>query len=346
MFGIIMGIALLIAGIAIGVTMINHTSYEDKEEFLLDESGNKIPSYYGSGYKTKTVKIETKPLKKYSGIAFVGGVVLLVLCVFVSCIISVPTGHTGIVTTFGRVENYTLDAGIHFQAPWQSVVKMDNRVQKDTVQLACFSSDIQEVNVKYTINYQIDKANAMNIYRSIGKSYYDIVIAPNIIEVVKEITALYTAENLINCREELSNKIESKLSEKLTAYNINVVNLSCEDMDFSDVFTNAVEAKQVAQQNKLKAETEAEQRIIEAEAAAEIKKVETEAQAEAAKISADAEAYQIKTKADAEAEANKKVAESLTDSLIEYAYAQGWDGKLPTFVSGSDGVIPVLDSIN
>jgi regulator of protease activity HflC (stomatin/prohibitin superfamily) len=39
-------------------------------------------------------------------------------------------------------------------------------------------------------------------------------------------------------------------------------------MDFTDAFTNAVEAKQVAQQNKLKAETEAEQKVIEAEAAA------------------------------------------------------------------------------
>lgn len=343
MAGLIFGIIALIVGIIAGIAMINFTDHEYKEEYILDENGNRISDHWG--YKKKEVRVETKPYKKFSGIAFAGGVFLLVLLTFFGCINSVPTGHTGIVTTFGRVENYTLDAGVHFQAPWQKVVKMDNRVQKDTVELACFSSDIQEVNVKYTINYQIDKANAMNIYRSIGKSYYDIVIAPNIIEVVKEVTALYTAENLINCREELSNRIESKLSERLTAYNINVVSLSCEDMDFSDVFTTAVEAKQVAQQNKLKAETEAEQRIIEAQAAAEIKKVETEAQAEAAKISADAEAYQIKTKAEAEAEANKKVAESLTDILIDYEYAQGWDGKLPTFVSGSDGVIPVLDAL-
>lgn len=282
--------------------------------------------------------------EKMTGVlSLIIGVVLAIIFAIISCISSVPTGHTGIVTTFGRVEDYTLDAGINFKAPWQSVVKMDNRVQKETVELSCFSSDIQEVSVKYTINYQIDKANAMNIYRSIGKNYYGIVIEPNIVEVVKENTALYTAENLINCREELSNKIESKLSERLTAYNINVVNLSCEDMDFSDVFTNAVEAKQVAQQNKLKAETEAEQKIIEAEAAAEIKKVETTAQAEAVKITADAEAYQVKVKAEAEAEANKKLAASLTEELINYEYAQKWNGELPTYMGGESGTIPVLD---
>ena len=306
MFWFIVGIIIFIVSLAIGIYM-----------FVDDEKG-------------------------MGALFLIGGIICAIALTITSCISSVPTGHTGILTTFGRVENYTLDAGIQFKAPWQKVVKMDNRVQKDTVNLACFSSDIQEVNVTYTINYQIDKANAMNIYRSIGQKYYSIVIAPNIIEVVKEITALYTAENLINCREELSNRIETKLTEKLKAYDINVVNISCEDMDFSDVFTNAVEAKQVAQQNKLKAETEAEQKIIEAEAAAKIKKVETEAQAEADKIVADAEAYQIRVKAEAEAEANKKLAASLTEELINYEYAQSWNGELPMYMGGESS-IPVFD---
>ena len=306
MFWFIVGIIIFIVSLAIGIYM-----------FVDDEKG-------------------------MGALFLIGGIICAIALTITYCISSVPTGHTGILTTFGRVENYTLDAGIQFKAPWQKVVKMDNRVQKDTVNLACFSSDIQEVNVTYTINYQIDKANAMNIYRSIGQKYYSIVIAPNIIEVVKEITALYTAENLINCREELSNRIETKLTEKLKAYDINVVNISCEDMDFSDVFTNAVEAKQVAQQNKLKAETEAEQKIIEAEAAAKIKKVETEAQAEADKIVADAEAYQIRVKAEAEAEANKKLAASLTEELINYEYAQSWNGELPMYMGGESS-IPVFD---
>ena len=40
------------------------------------------------------------------------------------CIATIPTGHTGIVTTFGRVEEYTFEAGVHAKAPWQQVVKM------------------------------------------------------------------------------------------------------------------------------------------------------------------------------------------------------------------------------
>lgn len=71
--------------------------------------------------------------------------------------------------------------------------------------------------------------------------------------------------------------------------------------------------------------------MLEAKAAAEIKKVE-----------ADAEAYELKTRAEAEAEANRKISQSLTQELIAYTYAQRWDGKLPTLMTG-DGSLPMLD---
>ena len=86
--------------------------------------------------------------------------ILSVVGVFImvgACYVSVPTGHTGVVTTFGKVEDFTLEAGVHFKLPWQEVVKMDNRVQKQTLDMQCFSSDIQEVSMTYTVNYQINK---------------------------------------------------------------------------------------------------------------------------------------------------------------------------------------------
>lgn len=270
--------------------------------------------------------------KNHTGTVLAVTLVLTGILFFVSTIATIPTGHTGVVTTFGRVEEYTLDAGVHFVSPWQNTVKMDNRVQKQTAVLSCFSSDIQEVNLIYTINYQINKANAQMIYKTIGKDYYETVIVPCITESVKVVTARYTAEQLVGKRNELAAAIEDDLTEKLIAYNIELVSTSIENMDFTDAFTDAVEAKQVAQQNKLKAETEAEQKVIEAQAAAEVRKV-----------NADAEAYELLAKAEAEAEANRKLAQSLTDELVNYIYAQSWDGKLPTFMAGDSQTVPVLD---
>ena len=264
------------------------------------------------------------------GPATVAGIVtavIVALLIGLSCMANVPTGHTGVLTTFGKVEDNTLEAGMNFKAPWQSVVKMDNRVQKKSTDLICFSSDIQEVTMKYTVNYQISSKDAMTIYKTIGKDYYDNIIVPNITESVKTEVAKYTAEALVGDRSSLSRAIQDNLTIRLSTYNIIVVSASIEDMDFTDAFTDAVEAKQVAEQNKLKAQTEAEQKVIEAQAAADVKKTQ-----------ADAEAYEIQVKAKAEAEANKELAASITQQLIDYKYYETWDGKLPEVV-GTDTII-------
>ncbi|MBR7010714.1 MAG: prohibitin family protein, partial [Oscillospiraceae bacterium] len=131
------------------------------------------------------VVLKGKGKKALAGLALGVALALCVGVAALSCVQTVPTGHTGVVTTFGRVENTTLDSGVHFVLPWQNVVKMDNRVQKNTVDMPCFSSDIQEVNLTYTINYQIKKSDAQNIYRTIGVDYYQTVIQPCITESVK-----------------------------------------------------------------------------------------------------------------------------------------------------------------
>lgn len=276
-------------------------------------------------------------------------VILSIVLMTLSCITSVATGHTGIVTTFGRVEDYTYEAGIHFKAPWKNVVEMDNRTQKASIHLPCFSADIQEVDVVYTINYQINKANAQLIYKTIGIDYYNVVIVPRVQEAVKSIIAQYSAEELIESRSELSREIRDILSVQLKDYNIELSDTSLENLDFTDAFTNAVEAKQVAAQNKLQAEIEQQQKIMEQEAQAERALIEANAEAQIAQIKAEAELEVTKIEADAaeyagkrEAEKNRAVAESLTDDLIKYYYIQQWNGELPESYVGSENVSTIV----
>lgn len=255
-----------------------------------------------------------KETKFYIG----GGILAVILVVMLFCsYVMIPTGHTGVLTTFGRVENTTLDSGFHLKAPWQKVIKMDNRIQKQSVDLECFSKDIQEVQMRFTLNYQISKTDAMTIYKTIGKNYYDTVITPMISESVKTVTAKYTAEELITDRSKLAVGIEELLTENLKLHNIIVVSSSIENIDFTDAFTDAVEAKQVAQQNKLKTQTEAETKVIEANADAEVKRIE-----------ADAEAY-----------VNETVSESLTKEILEKMYYEKWNGELPKVVGSDSNII-------
>ena len=307
-----------------------------------------------STYRFSANKVNLSP-KKIVGLVIAGIALILVIIVGFNCFAEVPTGHTGIITTFGKVENQTLEAGIHFKMPWQKVINMDNRNQKSTLTLTCFSSDIQEVDVTYTLNYQISKSNAQMIYKDIGISYYEVIIQPRVQEAVKSEMAKYTAEELLDKRAQLSQDIREVLTTKLEAYNIVVVDASMENLDFSDAFTDAVEAKQVAEQRSKQAKIEQDQKNMEAEAAAKRAQIEAEAEAKVAVIAANAELDVVKIQADAAEYAGQKDAAvigqvrdifakdpaNLTDEdmekLLLYYYIQKWDGKLPeTYFSSED----------
>ena len=183
----------------------------------------------------------------------------------------------------------------------------------------------------------------MTIYRTIGKNYFETVIAPNVSEAVKTATAHYTAESLVNNRDKLGQETEDILTSLLNKYNIIIVGTSIEDLDFTDAFTNAVEAKQVAAQNKLRAETEQAQQIMEEEAKAKRAIITANADAEQAKIAANADLEVVKIQAEASLYAGQReagrieaIANVLTKDYLLYEKYQHWDGEVPTTILGDN----------
>lgn len=275
----------------------------------------------------------------------IGSFVALIVAIILafSMIKTVPTGYTGILTSFGKVEPNTVSAGVHVIAPWQKIVKLDNRTQKVSVETDTFSKDIQQVKVSLAVNFCIDQATAQELYKTVGVNYYDSVVLPRILENVKAVVAEYSAENLVAKRGELSDEILTRLTDDAAAYGINIISISVEDIDFTDEFTDAVERKQVATQNKLAAETEQAQKTMEEQAAADRAVISAKAKAEQDVIAANAELEVTKIQAEAalyagekEAEMNKRIAESLTPNLVKYYYIKQWEGVLPKTVLGED----------
>lgn len=282
--------------------------------------------------------------KKFTPWPLLAAIIISTVLLTLSCIAIVPTGYTGILTTFGRVEDRTISSGFNFIAPWQQIVKMDNRTQKVQLSTSAFSSDIQQVDVAMSVNYCIDQETAQELYRTVGTNYYDNVMFPRIQENTKAVFAAYSAENLIAKRDNLSDQIAEAMSKDLKRYGITIVSIAIEDIDFTDAFTNAVEAKQVAAQNKLTAQTEQEQKTMEERATAERAKIAAQADADKAIIAANADLEVVKVQAEAalyagekEAEMNKRISESLTGELTDYYWIKQWDGKLPTTVLSDNG---------
>lgn len=258
----------------------------------------------------------------------------------------VDSGNVGIVTHFGKIEDKVLDAGFHLTGFFEKVHPINIRTQIYRTELVAFSSDIQQVVLLVAVNYNITPDIANTLYRTVGGNYLETLMLPRLNENVKVAISSYTAESLIANREVLSGEVLELMQKDLAEYGITVSAVSVENIDFTDAFEAAVEAKQVATQDKQKAQTLQEQQTMEARQAAEREKIQAAAEAEKLKISADAEAYSITTKAEAEATANKMIAESITPDLIDYTQAQTWDGKLPATYMGSGDGIPIVQAGN
>lgn len=261
-----------------------------------------------------------------------GIIAFIILAGLLTSVTTVSAGHTGVVTTFGKVSSTILSEGMHFKAPWQKVTKVDNRIVKLTVETEGSTKDLQTVSTELAVNYRIDATKSYAIIKNVGKTYEDTLVTPATNEVLKAVMAKYSAEECITKRAALSDEMVFSINEKLNKQGIFVEDINIVNFNFSKELNDAIEAKQVAEQNKLKAQTDKEKAIIEAQAEAEKKK-----------IAAEAEATATLTKAKAEAEANKKLNDSLSKNVIEYNKVRKWNGELPKVSSSSGTMIDFSD---
>ena len=267
----------------------------------------------------------------FSPFRLVGLILVVVFAVIFlsSSFVVIPAGHTGVALTFGKVEDVVLQEGLHFKVPFvQKIVVVDNRIVKLDVNTEAFSKDLQTITTVVAVNYHVGKENSQTLYKNVGMGFEEVLITPAVNEVLKAVTAKYTAVELVSSRAEVSMLLDEGLNEKLNSYGIFINELNIINWDFSEEYINAVEAKQVAEQNLIKTRTEQEQALVIAN---------TEAQKRI--IAAEAEANEIKVLAEANAESNRIITESISELLIKYQTVAKWDGKLPTVMAGSDNML-------
>lgn len=255
----------------------------------------------------------------------------LVLVAAMSSVKVVPAGHTGVVLTLGKVSDHVLQEGFHLKVPFvQSVEIMSNKIQVYEATATAVSKDLQSVSSAIAVNYKIGNESSANIYQKIGSDYQSIILMPTVQESMKSVTAKYTAEELITKRAVVGEEIKETLESKVSEYGILIEKFNIVNFDFSSEFNEAIEAKQVAEQNLIKTKTEQEQAIVIAEAEAKKKTIAAQAEAEA-----------TLTKAQAQAEANEKINKSLSELVLKYEEISKWNGELPKVMSDASSLIDI-----
>ncbi|RAI91418.1 regulator of protease activity HflC (stomatin/prohibitin superfamily) [Algoriphagus yeomjeoni] len=205
--------------------------------------------------------LEKGPMRK---LVIVG--ILVVILFILKPWVQIGAGERGIVLNFGAVQDKVLSEGIHFKIPIvQTIEIMDVKIQKVTTDAASSSSDLQDVDMSVALNYHVIPEDANLVYQTIGVQFKDRIIDPAIQEVMKAVSARYTAEELITKRPAVSSEMREALTTRLLESKIAVDAFSIINFSFSQTFTDAIEAKQTAEQNALKAKRDLDRIKVEAE---------------------------------------------------------------------------------
>lgn len=279
-----------------------------------------------------------------ASVVAIGFFALFLLASLWNCVTIIDGSEVGVVRTFGRIENEPLKQGPHLIIPWvQTVEKVDTRLSGHPVEAEAASRDLQVITTQITVQHAIDGASAPMALKGVGdmeKIDKDVVF-PGIHEVLKAVTARYTAEELVTKRDAVKDEvvlalttfINDTFAKKGLTNAITIANVAITDFRFSDEFNHSIEMKVKAEQQAHQAENELRRRRTEAEAAF-IEKQKA----------ADAQAYEIEKQSIARAEAINREAKALKENpdLIRLRATEKWDGNLPTF-NGGQAPVPFLN---
>lgn len=237
---------------------------------------------------------------------------LITLMLLASFLVVVNAGERGVLMQFGQVQDQILDEGLHVIVPLVNTVqKLSVRVQNQEISAEASSRDLQEVHTDVALNWHLIPTEVNLSFQEIGnqQALTTRIINSAVEEVLKAVMAGYTAEEIITRRGEVKAGVDDLLTVRLRPYHIHVDDISLVHVHFSERFRDAVEAKQIAEQEVKRAEFVALKAIQEAEARVNL--------------------------ARGEAEAQRLLKDSLTSELLQKQMIEKWNGKLP-LLTGSD----------
>ena len=259
----------------------------------------------------------------------IGVAVFVVGC----CFTIVPTGYTGVRTTFGQVSKNIVPQGFNLKVPFVQTIELVNNKQQDTKIVAQVwgesSEKIPVYATEITVTFQVESGRSAWIFSNVTDTK-DLITQSLVSSAIKSAMVELPASE-VTVRSKIEPRVKEELAEsideKYGSDTISVLKVVIDQMDFEESYNNAISDKSIAMQRQAQQEIENNTAIAKAEADKKVAIANAEAEAEATRIAAEAEAA-----------ANKLIAESLTDEILKSKFYEKWDGKLPS-VMGDNAVI-------
>lgn len=253
----------------------------------------------------------------------------------------ISTGYTGVRSTFGQIENSTLQPGFHWTIPIAQTVSTVNNKQQDVAFSDQVFGESKERTVVYasdiTVTYQINPEKSAYIYANVSNYEYNLVPQDLVNSSIKSAMVELDSSKVTqrgHIEPLAKEKIQLNLDEKYGENIVKVLKVVINNMDFEDSYNQAIAEKQIAQQAYEKQAIENKTALEKADADKQVAITNAEAAAQAKLIEAEAEA-----------KANELLNEQLTNAILTDKWISKWDGKLPTVTTDSNTMISLPENI-
>lgn len=272
------------------------------------------------------------------GISSTAVVVLVIAAIFSTLgagLVYVESSERGVVRTIraGGVRPDALEPGLHWILPvveqvvtysianqtyTMSGVAQEGQVQGDD-SIRARTKDGQEIILDASVIYQIDPAKVVPLHIVWQNRYQDGIVRPESRGIIRDAVSQYGVEEVVSTkRAEMVQTISEELTKSMAQNNLLLIDFVLRDIHFSEAYAQAVEQKQIAEQQAQQARLTVEQKKQEAEQARQV----AQGQADAAVIAAQGAAQAQIIQAEAQAQANELIGQSIQQNpeILQYQY--------------------------
>ena len=258
-----------------------------------------------------------------------------------NCFTVVPTGYTGVRTTFGLIDQESCMPGFNFVTPFVQNISLVNNKQQDLRFTEKIWSETQEQTVVYmenvTVTYQIVPESSAWIYANVENWVEELVDIDIVSSALKSASRSLSADVVTDrsiIETAARERLQAGLDDKYGENRVVIKNVIINNMDFDESYNAAIAQKSQAIQ-------EQQEQAIRNQTNIDKAKAEAEAERERAQGQADAELIQ----AQAKAEANRIISQSITDATQRQDIINQWNGELPRY-AGGDASFGILDAFD
>lgn len=238
--------------------------------------------------------------------------------------------------------HHIYDPGYYALWAWNRMIIYDITTQSQTMEVHVLTKDNLHVPATVTVTYHPDRSKLYELHTQIGPNYYEELIGPAFVTLVRGEFSQHLHNNLASESSEIEAQVKLRLQEMMEHRFLVIDQVAINHIDYDGTVTAAISSKIATKQ-------QAEQKLVEVEIAArnaEIARTTAQGISDATRIQAEGDAAGIVLRGKAQAESQEAINKTLTPRYLQF---KAFDQRSPTYFfvpMGKDGLPIIVNAGN